>query len=133
VTGSKGDKEPRPFRPSNRLHVPKEFAAVMASPLRLRGGCFELRYRPSAQAKLQGAGARLGLVIPKRMARRAVLRNQIKRLAREAFRQVLPVLPAMDLVLRLTKPPLPAKALVDRELRRVWRRDIDGLLAGLPQ
>jgi ribonuclease P protein component len=106
---------------------------VLASPLRLRGGCFELRYRPNEEAKLDGTGARLGLVIPKRLARRAVLRNQIKRLAREAFRQVLPELSAMDLVLRLTKPPLPAKALVDRELRHAWRRDIDSLLAGVPQ
>ena len=133
MTGSKGDTKLRPFRPSNRLHVPKEFAAVMASPLRLRGGCFELRYRRNEEAKLQGTGARLGLVIPKRLARRSVLRNQIKRLAREAFRQILPALSALDLVLRLTKPPLAGKALVDRELRHVWRRDIDSLLAGLPE
>lgn len=107
----------------------------MASPLRLRDGCFELRYRRSRDesGKPESAGARLGLVIPKRLARRAVLRNQIKRLAREAFRQVLPELPAMDLVLRLTKPPLPANILVSGEWRQAWRRDIDGLLAGLPR
>jgi len=133
VAGSKGDKALRPFRPASRLHVPKEFAVVMASPLRLRSGCFELRYRGNESGRPEDTGARLGLVIPKRLARRAVLRNQIKRLAREAFRQFLPVLPAMDLVLRLTKPPLPAKTTVSRELRHAWRRDIDGLLAGLPR
>lgn len=133
MAGNQGDKEIRPFRPSSRLHVPKEFAAVMASPLRLRGGCFELRYRRNETASIPGVGARLGLVIPKRLARRAVLRNQIKRLAREAFRQFLPTLPAVDMVLRLVKPPLPSKEAADREWRHTWRRNIDGLLAGLPQ
>jgi ribonuclease P protein component len=133
VTGNKGNNELHPFRPSNRLHQPNEFAAVMASSLRLRGGVFELRYRRNENAEVQGTGARLGLVIPKRLARRAVLRNQIKRLAREAFRQALPTLPAVDIVLRLIKPPLLTLAKVDRELRHAWRRDIDSLLAGLPQ
>ena len=103
----------------------------MASPLRLRGGCFELRYRRDIRTEGQIGSARLGLVIPKRLARRAVLRNQIKRLAREAFRQALPGLPVVDMVLRLTKPPLVALARVDSQLRHAWRRDIDGLLAGL--
>lgn len=105
----------------------------MASPLRLRGGCFELRYRRNESTEGKSSSARLGLVIPKRLARRAVLRNQIKRLVREAFRGKLPELPAIDVVLRLTKPPLPAEVPVDREVRRLWRRDIDGLLAGLSQ
>lgn len=133
MAGNLGDKEPRPFQPSNRLHVPKEFADVMASPLRLRGGCFELRYRRNENASVQVACARLGLVVPKRLARRAVLRNQIKRLAREAFRQVLPGLPAVDIIIRLTKPPLSAKDMVNQAWRRLWRHDIDRLLAELPQ
>ena len=133
MTGKPGDRQLRPFRPASRLHQPKEFAAVQASPLRVRGGCFELRYRRNPETNALGGSARLGLVIPKRLARRAVLRNQIKRLAREAFRQALPDLPAIDVVLRLTKPPLLAKALVDGALRQAWRREIDSLLAGLPQ
>jgi len=98
----------------------------MTSPQRLRGGCFELRYRRN-----EASGARLGLVIPKRLARRAVLRNLIKRLAREAFRHALPKLPAVDMVLRLSRPPLSSDARVDGVLRGTWRRDIDVLLAGL--
>jgi ribonuclease P protein component len=98
----------------------------MTSPLRLRGGCFELRYRRN-----EASCARLGLVIPKRLARRAVLRNLIKRLAREAFRHALPGLPAVDMVLRLSKPPLSSGAMVDSGLRSTWRHDIDLLLAGL--
>src|SRR5262249_2233430 len=49
-------------------------------------------------------GARLGLVIPKRWARRAVERNLVKRQLREAFRQLAATLPAEDFVFRLVRP-----------------------------
>ena len=47
----------------------------------------------------------MGMVIPKRYAKSAVLRNAIKRQAREAFRLVAERLPACDLVLRLARAP----------------------------
>lgn len=68
---------------------------------------------------------RLGLVIARKHAPRAVLRNLIKRLAREAFRTARD-LPALDLVLRLRVQPTP----VDR---RALRAEIDDLLARLPR
>jgi ribonuclease P protein component len=46
--------------------------------------------------------ARLGVVVAKRFAPRAVTRNTIKRLARETFRQS--ALPALDCIVRLSKP-----------------------------
>jgi ribonuclease P protein component len=116
----------RSFPPSARLRLPREFATVLASRQRLRCGCFELRHSPS-----EGAGARLGLVLPKRLARRAVLRNLLKRLARESFRDASSGLPAVDVVLRLVRPPLLPPARTDRRQRAIWRRDIDKLLAGL--
>lgn len=76
-------------------------------------------------------GARLGLIVPKRLAKQAVLRNLIKRLAREAFRNVSGSLPPADLVLRLAKPPLPAGQRAGAEQRCSWRKSIDELLAGL--
>jgi ribonuclease P protein component len=103
----------------------------MASPLHLRSGCFELRYRRNAAGGELGIRARLGLVIPKRLARQAVLRNQLKRLAREAFRHALPSLASVDVVLRLSKPALIANGKSGSEERRRWRSDIDGLLAGM--
>lgn len=90
----------------------------------LRGERFDLHYRPNG-----GATARLGLVIARRLARRAVLRNLVKRIGREAFRQARSGLPACDLVLRLARP-LP---LADPAGRAAWRREIDGLLAKLPR
>lgn len=46
--------------------------------------------------------ARLGVVVAKRFAPRAVTRNTIKRVARELFRQS--ALPAIDCIVRLSKP-----------------------------
>ncbi|GAA0247739.1 hypothetical protein GCM10009126_11570 [Rhodanobacter caeni] len=42
--------------------------------------------------------ARLGLAVSKRVSKRAVERNRIKRLVRESFRQVRHRLPAVDLM-----------------------------------
>jgi len=76
--------------------------------------------------------ARLGLVVPKRNAKRAVHRNVVKRLAREAFRHVCSQLPAYDLVLRLGRP-LNAKTESLERQRKEWRMQIDELLKRLPQ
>jgi ribonuclease P protein component len=46
--------------------------------------------------------ARLGVIVAKRFAPRAVTRNTIKRIARELFRQS--ALPAIDCIVRLSKP-----------------------------
>lgn len=118
------------FPPEYRLRQPQEFSAVFASRRLLRSEHFELRYQANG-----GAVARLGLVVAKRFARRAVLRNLLKRLAREAFRQSQLRLVSYDLVLRLTRPPLsglPADVVTASDRRRVWRREIEDLLARLP-
>ena len=48
---------------------------------------------------------RLALVVPKRLAPRAVTRNRIRRLVREAFRLQQPRLGGLDCVVRLVKAP----------------------------
>jgi len=48
--------------------------------------------------------SRLGLVVPKRLARRSVERNRLKRLAREAFRRHAVKSAGLDLVLALRQP-----------------------------
>jgi ribonuclease P protein component len=48
---------------------------------------------------------RLALVVPKRLAPRAVTRNRIRRLVREAFRMQQQRLGALDCVVRLVKAP----------------------------
>mgnify|MGYP003494272684 CR=1 FL=1 len=110
------------FESGHRLHAAAEFSAVFNHRRVLRGERFDLHYRPN-----DDGGARLGLVIAKKLARRAVLRNLLKRLGREAFRQVRAGLPSFDLVLRLAKPIAQA----DRASRRLLRMEIDALLRRL--
>jgi ribonuclease P protein component len=123
------------FGTLDRLHRPEEFAAVKASRTRLSGGCFELRYRlqqPGVPG-LPADRARLGLIIPKRLAKRAVLRNLLKRIARESFRKANPGLPPVDMVVRLARPALAAGGQLDRPQRLAWRKTMDELLAGVPR
>jgi ribonuclease P protein component len=110
-----------------RLHRPEEFSAVMSVRRVVRGECFSLHYR------LAGAdgGARLGLIVPKRLARAAALRNAIKRQGREAFRLMAVEIPPCDLVLRLARPVVGVRA-GDRAQRKMWRTEIETLLKRLP-
>lgn len=80
-----------------------------------------MHYRDNGQPT-----ARLGLVIPKKQAHAAVLRNAIKRQAREVFRQRLSRLPARDLVLRLIRP-------VGALDKPAWRNEIAALFERLEQ
>jgi ribonuclease P protein component len=98
------------FGVSYRLKKTDEFSSVFAFRRSLRGGPFQLFYRPNGLAS-----ARLGVVVGKRFVRQAVKRNRIKRLAREAFRLVRAELPACDLVLRVALKP---QALDKDSLRR---------------
>ena len=112
------------FGANRRLRETEEFGAVFALRRVLRGERFNLHYRPNG-----GASARLGLVIAKKLARRSVWRNAIKRTGREAFRLARTQLPAMDLVLRLANPV----TAIDAASRLAWRAEIDALLAKLPR
>ncbi len=51
--------------------------------------------------------ARLGLVIGKKLLKRAVDRNRVKRIVREQFRLRRAALPVCDLIVRLASKPLP--------------------------
>lgn len=73
------------------------------------------------------AGPRLGVIVAKRLLKRAVHRNLVRRIAREAFRHLRPEMPPADIVLRLmVKPGMPldrrqlAKELRELLLRLYW-------------
>ena len=58
--------------------------------------------RPAEQT-----AARLGLVVGKKLLKRAVDRNRLKRIVREQFRRQRAILPAYDLIVRLAVKPVP--------------------------
>ncbi len=82
----------------------------------MRGKAFAVHYRPNGLDR-----ARLGLVIPKKQAPTAVLRNAIKRQAREIFRLRRTTLPPADLVLHLTQKTVESDT-------SAWRAEIVALL-----
>jgi ribonuclease P protein component len=134
MAGGQGEQKEQgfSFTSLDRLHRPAEFSAVMASRMRVTGDCFELRYRHSRRPATEPIKrARLGLIVPKRFAKHAVLRNLLKRLAREAFRHASPSLPPVDIVLRLAKAPSTGAGANPSALRREWRKALDSLLAGV--
>ena len=88
----------------------------------LRGTCFALHYRPNGLMS-----PRLGLVIPKKQARAAVLRNAVKRQTRELFRRQRSSLPGFDLILRLTQPLDRPKRAIDTQVKAHWRAEITAL------
>lgn len=105
------------FRRQHRLLKPTEFSDVFAARRVLRSLHFALHFKDNGLPH-----ARLGLVIPKKLAHAAVLRNAIKRQAREVFRLCCFNMPARDLVLRLTQS-------VSTPDKEAWRGEITALLA----
>jgi len=71
--------------------------------------------------------ARLGVVVAKRLAPRAVTRNTVKRMTRESFR--LAELPAMDFVVRLSASVNSRSgAATSATLRKSLRQELTALL-----
>ena len=68
----------------------------------------------------------MGVVVAKKLARRAVLRNLVKRICREVFRLQRHTLPQMDLVVRLSAPAAGSS-------RAELREDVLALLGRLPR
>ena len=101
-----------------RLRRPGDFAALRTSSGRAGGRCFHLRYRDNDLGH-----ARLGLAISKRVSKRAVERNRIKRLLRESFRRIRHQLPAIDLMLmaREQAAGVPGPQLLS-ELDGLWKK-----------
>ncbi len=119
-------KPTAPFRSEQKLHRPEEFSSVLAARKVVRGACFDLHYRVNGIAQK----ARLGLIVPKRLARASSLRNAIKRQGREAFRLASAKIASCDVVLRLTRPIIGVRAR-DLGQHRVWRAEIESLLGRL--
>lgn len=102
--------KPHSFPPSVRLHVSAEYQAVFKGAKRLTSPHLRLHAHVRAEATVP----RLGVTVSKKVDKRAVGRNRIKRITREFFRHEKAFLPPGDYVL-LVQPG--AKALANEEIR----------------
>ena len=109
------------FRSAHRLHKTDEYSSVFAFRRALRGRFYILHYRPNGLDT-----ARLGVVVAKKLAKRANTRNLVKRIARELFRRHRESLPALDMVVRLQAP-------VAKATRAELNQDLLALLQKLPR
>lgn len=107
------------FPRAARLTKPSHFAAVFAARQKLCGRFFCVHWRENGLPH-----ARLGLVVAKRVAKRAVRRNWLKRQIREIFRVWPGRSVGVDLVVRVTHPPQDAT-------RRMLRAELEVLFARL--
>ena len=90
-------KRPEDYARSRRIVKTDEFSSVFRLRPVFRTARFVLYARPN-----ESGHARLGVVVAKRLAARAVTRNMIKRLARELFRKS--ELVNSDFIIRLNAP-----------------------------
>lgn len=104
-----------------RLRKTDEYSSVFAFRRALKGKYLMLHYRPSDLPE-----ARLGVVVAKRLAKRANVRNLVKRIVREQFRIRRAALPTVDIVMRLHAP-------VNTATRRMLNEDVVRLLERLPR
>jgi ribonuclease P protein component len=95
VTGD----HPENYARDRRIVKTDEFSSVFRLRPVQRTAHFVLYVRGN-----QLSHARLGIVAAKRFAPRAVTRNTIKRVTRELFRQSALALPAIDCIVRLSRP-----------------------------
>jgi len=110
------------FARDRRIVKTDEFSSVFRLRPVQRTAHFVLYVRRSGLPR-----ARLGVVVAKRLAPRAVTRNTVKRIAREVFRQA--VLPPIDCIVRLSQPVntkreaatgIGMKAMLRQELQRLF-------------
>lgn len=106
------------FSRRQRLSKAAEFEAVFDHRCAVRTAYFQVLAKPN-----EVGHARLGLVVSRRLFPHAVDRNRIRRRIREAFRQLAPQLPALDIVVRPQAVPAQPGA------REEHRRDLLEALA----
>jgi ribonuclease P protein component len=101
-----------------KLKKTDDFSSVFSFRRRFYGECLVLHHQPNTLAH-----ARLGIVVGKKIAKRAVARNYMRRVLREWFRLNREQIGAQDLVMRVQKAfRRNDRAAVDQELQQLLLR-----------
>ena len=108
------------FGRSARVTSPEIFALAIKSRPLVRGHYFFLHV-----VKRNDGEPSLGLIVPKRILKKATSRNSAKRVVREAFRHARHDLPKGDFIIRLKSAPAPASLTL---LKNALRGDIERIL-----
>lgn len=104
------------FAPAARVRTPAQHARVWREGKRRYYGPLVVITCPNPNGQ-----ARLGFAISKRSQPRAVDRNRTKRLLRESFRHVAAELPAVDIVISMSrKVRMRTEADLHRALQQIW-------------
>ena len=115
-----GGSSSTPCARQSRLTRPAQFEAVLAGGRRSGSRSFLARALPNAERI-----CRLGLIVGKKAAPRAVDRNRVKRLTRIVHRQLAGELGALDVVVQLRSSP---RGRDNTELFKELERVMRGLL-----
>ena len=103
--------------PAARLRRASDFAALRQAE-RWQGRHFLLRWRTASEGN-----ARLGLAVSRKVSKRAVERNRIKRVVRESFRAEREGLPSLDiLVIARTSAADTPNPVLFADLGLAWRK-----------
>lgn len=105
------------FSKSKRLKKPADFRAVFNQPIRSRSSYFTVLARPN-----DGEVARLGVMVAKRWVKRAVQRNNIRRVVRESFRIHQQQLIGLDIIVMVrVNPGEQPNTKLDRCIQQQWQ------------
>lgn len=106
------------FHRNNRLVIQTEFQSLFKKAHKVSHRFLKILYK-----KNNCLHGRLGLIVAKRVAKKAVTRNQIKRVIRESFRYHQEKLTGIDIIVIARQPcDTLSKQLLREGIDRLWEK-----------
>ena len=104
---------------ANRLKHKTDFARVLENGSKVRTAHLLFFVTPSPTEQF-----RLGVVVSKKVSKKAVTRNGIRRVLSEIFRPSLPTLPPSDVVILVSRDPGDNRYAIFQEEIAQWQRKL---------